>query len=382
MKKDKFRLYFLEILLLVILFSALLVLNKMTYTVLAIILFIYAIIVKSFLKKKKFLSINKGQVNLLMVGFGIIYLGFFYLIGLLINDFYKQPITFSFTTLYRFILPMATIIVSSEVIRFSFLSLDTKVRIFNKNVDISKIITFINMVLIDLIVYTGVYDLSNYNDFLTVVGFTLFASVSCNLFYNYVANRYGIKGIILYRMITVLYVYIIPIIPNIYLYFRAFLRMIYPYIMYIVLERTYSSSDFAVAYKDKRKNVIGITILIIIMVSITMLVSCKFKYGMLVIGSGSMTGTINYGDAVVFESYDDQQIQNGDIIIFERKGIRLVHRVVKIRNIDNEIRYYTKGDANEDMDSGYVSKEDIVGITKFRVVYIGYPTLWIRSLFK
>ena len=34
-----------------------------------------------------------------------------------------------------------------------------------------------------------------------------------------------------------------------------------------------------------------------------MLISCKFKFGVLVIGSGSMTGTINKGDIVLYETY-------------------------------------------------------------------------------
>ena len=51
-------------------------------------------------------------------------------------------------------------------------------------------------------------------DFLALVGFISFASISCNLFYNYYSKRFGILGIIVYRMITILYVYIIPIIPN------------------------------------------------------------------------------------------------------------------------------------------------------------------------
>jgi len=45
------------------------------------------------------------------------------------------------------------------------------------------------------------------------------------------------------------------------------------------------------------------------MVLITMLISCQFKYGILVIGSESMTGTINVGDAVIYESYNNETIK-------------------------------------------------------------------------
>ena len=381
MKKHIIRVYVLEILLMIILFFTLIVLNRPSYIMLSIILSVLAIITKIILNKKKIVSISKKQVKWLLISFSIIYLGVFYFLGMIKYNFYKSPTLFGFITLYRFIIPIIVIIISTEFIRHRLLSQDAEVILFKRRINLSNIITFICMIMIDLIIYIGIYDLSNLDDFLTALGFIFFASVSCNLFYNYVSVRYGISGIVIYRMITILYVYVIPIIPDVYIFFRAFLRMIYPYIMYIILERAFASTDFAVAYVDKRKNFIGITCILVIMVLIIMLISCQFKYGILVIGSESMTGTINVGDAVIYKRYDNEKIKKGDIIIFDRNGIQLVHRVINIKNVNNEIRYYTKGDANPVMDNGYVVKSDIVGMTSFRIMYIGYPTLWVRDLF-
>ena len=381
MKKHLIKIYGLEILLLIILFFTLLVLNRTSYIVIAVILGLLAFITKFALSKKKILSISKEQVKWLMLAFALIYLGAFYFLGMIKYNFYRSATIFGFKTLYRFIIPLIVIIISTEFMRNRLLSQEADIIIFKKKVDLSSVITFICMVIVDLIIYIGIYDLNNLDDFLTVLGFIFFASASCNLFYNYISVRYGMTGIIIYRMITVLYAYIIPVIPNVYIYFRAFLRMIYPYIMYIIIEKAFSSNDFVVAYVNKKKNVIGITILLVVMALITMLISCQFKYGILVIGSESMTGTINIGDAVIYESYNGEQIKTGDIIIFNRKNLQTVHRVIKIRNVNNEIRYYTKGDANAVMDSGYVVKSDIVGISRLRVMYIGYPTLWVRDLF-
>lgn len=112
-----------------------------------------------------------------------------------------------------------------------------------------------------------------------------------------------------------------------------------------------------------------------------MLVSCKFKYGILVIGSGSMTGSINKGDAVIFESYDNQNIFEGDVIIFKRDSLKVVHRVIDVKVVNGQYQYYTKGDANQNIDDSYVSKKDIVGISKFKIIYIGYPTIWLKDIF-
>ena len=45
-------------------------------------------------------------------------------------------------------------------------------------------------------------------------------------------------------------------------------------------------------------------------------------------------------------------------------------------------RYYTKGDANKHADDGYITKEDIQGIVKFDIRYLGYPTLFLKEMFE
>lgn len=109
------------------------------------------------------------------------------------------------------------------------------------------------MVLIDIILSYGVYDISNIDDFLVIIGFITFASVSCNLLYNYISKRFGYKPIIIYRLITSLYLYIIPIIPDMYILFQSVARMIYPYIMYLIIEYAYSKKSKINDYKGRKK---------------------------------------------------------------------------------------------------------------------------------
>ena len=380
MKRDKIRLYFLEILLLAILFIALFVLNT-SRIALALILIVFAIITRMLLKKKKIIKTTSKEIIFLMIGMALLYVGLFFLLGFFFYNFKKQNVIFGLNTLYNFIIPIAIVIICSEVIRFTFLSQNGKLRIKNTDFDYSKVLTFINMVLIDLIIYVKVYSIDDLNTFMTILGFISFASISSCLFYNYYSNRFGIYGIIAYRLITVLYVYFIPIIPNMYIYFRSFLRMLYPYVMYLVLEATYGKTNYAVSYYNKRRNIFWITNLIIIMAMFTMLISCEYKYGIIVVGSGSMSGTINVGDAVLYKSYTNQNIKSGDIIIFKKNDIKLIHRVVKVESVNDEIRYYTKGDANSTEDNFYSVDDDIMGILIFRIRYIGIPTLWLNDLF-
>ena len=372
MNRDKIKLYVLEILLLLVLFLALFVSNIFNRTVLAILLFVFAIITRIFIKRKKAASIYKKQVAWLMFGFSIIYIVVFYLLGLYFG-YYRAPTTFGIATVIKFILPLATIIFSSELIRKTIIAQDSK---------LSKVLISISMILIDLIVYSGVYDITNMDDMLTVLGFIFFASIACNLLYNYITVRYSSTGVIIYRMITVLYVYLIPYIPDVFLFFRTFLRMLYPYIMYVVLEYTNSKTNYASQYKDRKKNTIWSSISLVITSIIIALISCQFRWGILVIGSGSMTGTIDKGDAVLFEKYDGEPIQVGQIIVFDYNGIQTIHRVIEIKRKDGELIYFTKGDFNKELDDGYITSKKIIGLIRLKIKYIGRPTLWFRSLFE
>lgn len=380
MEKDKIRVFILEILLIIFLFFALFALNIFSRKILALSLGIYAIIVSLFLKKRRFPSINKKQVTTLMVVFSMLYIAIFYLLGLYFG-FERSKILFSFRTIIDFILPLSIIIISSEWIRGTFLSHKLEIGYKTKKKDLSIVFSYISMVIIDLLIYTEVYNVRVLDDFLTVLGFIFFSSLSCNLLYNYITNRYGIKGVIIFRLITVLFAYIIPIVPDLYIFFRSFLRMLYPYLIYLVFEKMFSKNDYSMGRQEKRKEMIGNTLIIALAAALVMLISCEFRYGIIVVGSESMTGTINKGDAVVFEKYTNQEIKKGQVIIFNYNNIQTIHRVVEVQRINGEYRYYTQGDANKRKDEDYRTKEDIYALVDLKVKYIGYPTLWVRELF-
>jgi signal peptidase I len=132
--------------------------------------------------------------------------------------------------------------------------------------------------------------------------------------------------------------------------------------------------------KGKKVSAVFTVITVVIMAAIAMLISCQFRFGALVIGTESMTGEINKGDMIIYERYDGQKISEGQVIVFLQDNNKIVHRVVEIKTIKGETRYYTKGDANSDIDIGYRVEEDLFGVTDLKISYLGYPTLWIREL--
>ena len=380
MKLDKLKVYILELLLIAILFFALFVPSIFTRSIVSILIFIYMFVVLYFLKNKNIESFHMKQVTVFMSIFAITYVVIFYALGLYFG-FTKSKIMLSWWSIYTFIIPIAIMIISSEIIRSRFLASKVYLRIKNLKINVSLILTYISMVLVDLLVCGKVLDLSSLDGTLTTIGLVLFSSLSCNLLYNYVSNRYGNKGIIIYRLITTLYIYLIPISPDIFVFFQTFIKILYPYVIFVVLDKIFSKDKFVVSRNQRKKDVVGTSVLLVLAVSFMMLISCQFKYGILVISTGSMTGTIDKGDAIIYESYDDQLIEVGQIIVFEYNGIRTIHRVVDIKSVNGSLRFYTKGDANEKIDVGYITEDNIYGLVKLKVKYLGYPTLWVRSLF-
>ena len=381
MKIAKFKIYFLELLLIIFLVFALFAPNIISRIVLAIFMFIYMFIVSMLLKRRRHCSTYDKQVMVLMLIFAILYLGIFYLLGLYYG-FGRTKYAFNLYNVLYVVVPIIVIIVSAEMMRKIFLAQKAIINFNGKKINLSLMLTYIAMTLVDLVIYTGVYDFSNLNDMLMALGFVFFASLSCNLLYNYVSIRYGEKPVIIYRLITTIYMYILPFIPDVYVFLRSFLRMLYPFIIYIILENTYSKSNLTVAYKDKKKNIFRTLIMLTLVTLMIMLISCQFHFGIIVIGSDSMTGTINKGDAIIFERYRGEKIEKGQVIMFNYNGIVTVHRIIEIRTINGEIRYITKGDANKNTDSGYRTYSDIVGFVRLRIKYIGKPTLWLRNLFE
>ena len=71
----------------------------------------------------------------------------------------------------------------------------------------------------------------------------------------------------------------------------------------------------------------------ILLTIIICLISCQFRFGLLVIGTGSMTGTIDRGDIILYEKYDSKELPVNTIIVFEQNQNRIIHRIINIETI-------------------------------------------------
>lgn len=370
MTKDKKVLYLTSLISLAVLLVALFTVKRNGRIVAACLMALVTPAVCLLVRKRSAHSIAKRDVLLMMLTLAVIVSALIEMTGLHFG-YYKNPYYVNLNVFLTLIIPIATVIITTETVRSVLLA--------QKNGAVDAI-AFIIGVTVETLAFSGIAGISTFNQFMDLVGMTLFPALSANFFYNFVSKRYGAMPNIAYRLITVLYVYFMPQTTAMNDALSACIKILTPILMYALISAMFRKTKKNAVEKGEKLSLVGTSLALAAIVLVAMLISCQFRFGALVIATESMTGEINKGDMIIYERYDDQKIKEGQVIVFLQNEAKIVHRVIKIDRIDGEVRYYTQGDANKDPDSGYRTDADIVGLTDVKIAYVGYPTLWLRDI--
>lgn len=104
--------------------------------------------------------------------------------------------------------------------------------------------------------------------------------------------------------------------------------------------------------------------------------------------SGSMEPNLKVGDLVIIQGVDPHTITEGTIIVFYVSGhygedsYRIVHRVIKVVQVNNQPAFETKGDNNPVSDYyrwGYIPADHVVGKVVGRIPYLGLVAMKMRE---
>lgn len=174
------------------------------------------------------------------------------------------------------------------------------------------------------------------------------------------------------------------IVPNPNEYILSVIRFVFPlliaYRVYMLFAKVKDEEISRDYNKSKKGRALIIpTVLVVIIVYLT---SGYFHYYAIAIASGSMHPQIKKGDVVIIEKVSDNYdtLKVGEVIAFKYNDIIIVHRIVNIVSEKDEYYFYTKGDANNDVDNFAISEDMIIGIVNYKVPYIGLPTVWLNEL--
>lgn len=140
----------------------------------------------------------------------------------------------------------------------------------------------------------------------------------------------------------------------------------------------------------KISNIIFYPIFIMILVCMVILLIQKMKnpekipslfgYKAFAIVSGSMEPTLKIGDLIIIKEAKQTEIKEQDIISFSEKNSIITHRVVKIIEESGQKLYQTKGDNNNSNDDKMPTYNEIEGVYKFRVPFIGKIVILAQNI--
>lgn len=377
MKKGFNKILILEIILLIfLLFNSFVFKIANMYVISGIMLpFLILMIVLNGFEKDNYRY--KKDVLLNIIIFLLMYYFITYFLGLF-SGFVKSSYSLSFINIIKNTFPVIALILISELMRYV---------LFNKtkrNLP-CLIIGCLLFVMVDVNTMVHIYDVKTALGITKMICLVVFPSITKNIFLTYLTMKVGYKNGIIYRLITELSTYLLPIFPDFGEYINVLLKTVLPIAIMARLNNMFNYYSVR-KIKDSRYNsrkLVLYSVITFALLTIVLLTSGLFTYQALTIGSGSMSPAIEKGDVIILKSMKNEEtrkIKKGDVLVYNHDNKIIVHRVIKKSNNGETISFKTKGDYNNAKDSWTVKQEDVIGIVKFRIRWVGMPTVALNEL--
>ena len=377
MKKGFNKILILEIILLIfLLFNSFVFKIANMYVISGIMLpFLILMIVLNGFEKDNYRY--KKDVLLNIIIFLLMYYFITYFLGLF-SGFVKSSYSLSFINIIKNTFPVIALILISELMRYV---------LFNKtkrNLP-CLIIGCLLFVMVDVNTMVHIYDVKTALGITKMICLVVFPSITKNIFLTYLTMKVGYKNGIIYRLITELSTYLLPIFPDFGEYINVLLKTVLPIAIMARLNNMFNYYSVR-KIKDSRYNsrkLVLYSVITFALLTIVLLTSGLFTYQALTIGSGSMSPAIEKGDVIILKGMKNEEarkIKKGDVLVYNHDNKIIVHRVIKKSNNGKTISFKTKGDYNNTKDSWTVKQEDVIGIVKFRIRWVGMPTVALNEL--
>ncbi len=294
--------------------------------------------------------------------------------------FVRNIFSYNISFFIKLLIPIMLVIISSEILRHQML---TK----GKSSKLIFVTTTLLFIIVDLCLNISTYNIGTAKGIFEIIMTLILPSLIKNMFLSYISFNYGYDSPIAYRLILEVLIYFLPYYADIPLYLDTIIDIILPFILLLSLnymvknyKRNIVKHDIKSSKKKTITNVISITI-IAISVMFFILISGITKYNIIAVGSDSMNPVIFRGDAVVLKKIKDySKIKEGNILIYKKNDKIVIHRVTEVRK-DSKYSFITKGDNNKTNDNYVVFEEEVIGISLFKIKFVGYPTIWLNDVF-
>ena len=337
-----------------------------------ILLFSLSIYLLGFRKNK--LNITMKNIKNLVITHIVMYFAIIYGCGLLLGyleNGYSLQIGSIINNTFG---PLITII-CIELFRYVFIKANTD------KLTIIKIMTVI-LIVFEFLLSIKLSNFNNIQNIFKIVTGTGLPIIMKNITMSYLSYHVGFQTTLLYRLVMDLYLYIVPIVPDLGDYINSILGVGLPFLIYLNSSKIIDEFNNGVEH-EFLESCFGPHDLVIIGVigCLTLLCSRMLPWYVIGVASESMNPQITKGDAVVIEKVKKpEDIKKGNVLSFYKEGKEIVHRFVEIEEKDGTICYITKGDANQTEDMGCLKFEDITGIVKVKIPYVAYPRVFLSEI--
>lgn len=208
---------------------------------------------------------------------------------------------------------------------------------------------------------------------------TVIPNIAKNLLFSYIAINGNYIASIIYQIVTNLYFWISPILPNAPWVMTAIIDITIPvilllYIRYIKNKLNILKNRDNIINSDP-KNIIPLVVAIILAIWFAIGI---FPIKPVAIASGSMEEELHIGDVAIIQKCDANDVNVGDIIEYQMDGYTVIHRIIEKKQRKGEFYFVTKGDNNNSPDNEEVREDQLIGKVIFKIRYLGYPAIWLN----
>ena len=326
---------------------------------------------------------NKSMIEKDVVLSITAYLIFYYLISYILGyfiGFIKNVYSIEFKTMIGNILPVIINIFACEILRYE---LNTRAK-NHKGLIILSFIAFTlmnNTILIRGIISAEAFATMN---IIEQLGLYIMPLVTTNILMTYFSMRVGYKASIVFRLFMEIPLYVLPIFPNFGNYINSVLRISIPVLIFLWLYKKIEKTKIkkiVIIEKKKMWNLYRLNIVLFCLILVYFICGL-FRYQALVIATGSMTPEIKIGDVVIVDKTKDRDTSHfnkGEVIAYHKENLIICHRIIDIIKSGDKVLYETKGDNNDSSDQLLVETDQVVGVVKYKIKYIGYPTVLLNK---
>ena len=221
---------------------------------------------------------------------------------------------------------------------------------------------------------------SSWESWVMFFGSKVLPSLMLSAFLSYIVYLGGAFTGVLYQALTLLPIYLLPVLPDLNWLIRGILGTVFPMFSLYVLRDVYLKRTKQIKTReDKKENPFGWIAVLAASMLLVWFIAGLFPVYPVTIMSGSMEPLMHAGDVAMIRRENAEQIKVGDIVQYWNQQVFILHRVVATDYIKGETVYITKGDNNSVRDTAPVGAEQIHGKVIAIIPKIGFLTYLIRA---